>query len=232
MNVTNDENTGAAASADAAGTAAAAVSTSEGSTASDSGQGQGDAGNTGEGEGANGDKGTGEAEASTGAPESYEAFTVPDGYVLEGARLESTQTLFKEVGLSQANAQKLIDAFVSADGENATALQELAEQARQSRIEGWGKEAETQLGDKYAPTLEQAKAAYNGLRTEAPELYEAVHKAFAHDGEGWGNHPAMIQLLAFYGRKLNGDSIPGLGGSTAGGRELSTAERMYPGMQK
>lgn len=43
------------------------------------------------------------------APEKYEGFKVPEGQKFEGEQLESASKLFKELGLSQENAQKLVD---------------------------------------------------------------------------------------------------------------------------
>ena len=95
---------------------AEAVQTKEAATAEGKGEGQAAAA---------GDKPTDDGpkdEAQQGAPEAYTEFTVPEGYKLEGERLEQTQALFKELGLSQDKAQKLVDKFCELSGTDSSAL--------------------------------------------------------------------------------------------------------------
>src|SRR5712671_3512851 len=57
-----------------------------------------------------GEKPEGEKKAETaGAPEKYEDFKLPEGVELAPEAVAEVSTLFKELGLSQANAQKLVD---------------------------------------------------------------------------------------------------------------------------
>src|SRR5258706_11787563 len=48
-------------------------------------------------------------EAPAGAPEAYTDFTLPEGVKLEGETLKAATELFRELGLPQANAQRLVD---------------------------------------------------------------------------------------------------------------------------
>src|SRR6266403_979628 len=48
-------------------------------------------------------------EAPAGAPEAYSDFTLPEGVKLEGETLKAATARFKELGLPQANAQRLVD---------------------------------------------------------------------------------------------------------------------------
>lgn len=159
----------------------------------------------------------GEGNDTAAVPEAYEAFSLPEGYALDGERLETTQTLFKEVGLSQDKAQKLIDAFVRVDGENRESVKALVEQQRAQQVEQWGVDAKQQLGDKYDETIGLAKTAVQAIND--PE----VTKAF--DELGWGNHPAMVRAFAFFGKIGRDSSTDGLGGSTAGPRSI--ADRLW-----
>lgn len=60
-----------------------------------------------------------------GAPESYEAFTVPEGFQMDEGRMTEASTLFKELNLTQAQAQKAIDVYckLAKDQETAQANQ-------------------------------------------------------------------------------------------------------------
>lgn len=158
----------------------------------------------GEGEGqpaATEGEGAGEGQGKPvqeGAPEAYE-FTVPEGYTLDGERLEQTQTLFKELGLTQEAAQKLIDRYCQVDTENTTNLTTATEAARAQQIEAWGQQAKAELGDKYESTVTQARLAVQTFGDEA------ATEAF--DTLGWGNHPALIRMLGKAGALLGEGSM-------------------------
>src|SRR6266436_2405621 len=48
-----------------------------------------------------------------GAPEKYGDFKLPDGYQFDQASLDQATTLFKEAGLSQEAAQKMVDFYAA-----------------------------------------------------------------------------------------------------------------------
>jgi len=50
--------------------------------------------------------------APEGAPEKYADFKAPEGYALDTKTMESITPVFKEMGLSQDQAQKLVDFYV------------------------------------------------------------------------------------------------------------------------
>ena len=62
-----------------------------------------------------------EGDAPTGAPETYTDFTLPDGFKWDDARRGEATTLFKELNLPQASAQKLVDAYCKAVQDQAAA---------------------------------------------------------------------------------------------------------------
>lgn len=191
---------------------AEAVQTQEAATAEGKGEGQAAAA---------GDKPTDDGpkdEAQQGAPEAYTEFTVPEGYKLEGERLEQTQALFKELGLSQDKAQKLIERYCSVDTENAANLAAASEAARAQQIDAWGQQAKAELGDKYESTVASARLAVQTFGDEA------ATEAF--DTLGWGNHPALIRLLGKAGAMLGENPMETgkQGGHTA---ERSAAEVLF-----
>src|SRR5687767_9805038 len=51
-------------------------------------------------------------EAKPGAPEKYEAYKLPEGWELAEEVATEANTMFKELGLSQEAAQKLVDFYV------------------------------------------------------------------------------------------------------------------------
>lgn len=190
--------------------------------------GQGDGGTkTGEDAGktgGEGEKGAGDGQQkpeATGAPEQYEQFTVPEGYVLEGPRLELAVEKFKGWGFTQAQAQEAIDAFCKADGENATIMQQAAEAAIAQKREAWADQARQQLGDKFDAEVGLAKTALASLNN--PALVEAF------ETEGWGNHPELIKVFAHFGRLSRDSGMDGVGSPGGTQAPRSIEDRMYPG---
>lgn len=170
-----------------------------------------------------GDKSEKTDEATTeGAPEQYEAFTLPEGYTLEGERLEMAVSTFKELNLPQEAAQRLVEAYCKADAENGEARNALFEEARAQQIEQWGTEARTQLGDRFDQAV--ANAAFAASLVQDPEVVNAMEQ------QGWGNHPAMLKMLDFFGSKFREGGMDGVGGGRGGGGDKPLSNRMYPNM--
>lgn len=164
-------------------------------------------------------------EADNAVPAEYEPFTVPEGFTLEGERLEFAKTLFKDLGLSQSRAQKAIEAFCKADGENAATRQAFLESEHQQRIENWGKEAKEQFGTKYDEAVADARVGVAAVNR--PELLKAF------DEQGWGNHPELIRAFAFFGQLAKGSGLKGMGaeGSKPDRSQIPIENRLYPNMK-
>lgn len=164
-------------------------------------------------------------EAENAVPAEYSAFNVPEGYTLEGERLEFAKTLFKELGLSQARAQKAVEAFCKADGENAATRQAFLDSERQQRIENWGQEAKDLLGVKYDETVADARIGVAAVND--PELLKAF------DAEGWGNHPRLLLAFAKLGQLAKSSGLKGMGeeGVKKDRSEIPIENRFYPNMK-
>lgn len=234
----NASDAAAIAAADAAAVAAAAAPDPTKATAPAVGEGKGtevkagDAVATDEAAKAAADQAAADAKAAedkakqaAGAPEAYEAFTLPEGYTLEGDRAERASTLFKELNLPQAQAQKLVDAFCQADGENRSLLSEVIEGERAKQVEIWGAQTKESLGDKYDETVAAAQLAVVAIE---PDKNGPLHQAF--NDLGWGNHPQLVAAFAFFGKRIGGDSMKGMGGDAVGAEGKTLAQRMYPNM--
>lgn len=217
-------------------TATAANPDPKAATAPTGGNGQGEAGTatgdttatkTTDGEGTKPDAAggkEGEGDKATGAPESYEAFKVPEGFALEGDRLGTATEFFKANNWTQEQAQQAIDLYTKMAGEDANAISTALEAQRQTQIEQWGQQAKTELGAKYDETVGYARTAVQAIND--PALTQAF------DELGWGNHPQLIKAFAYFGKFVRDSSVDGVGGSTANGTPQTLAERMYPGMKK
>ncbi len=152
---------------------------------------------------------TGEEGEQQGAPEQYEAFKVAEGFKLEGERLAGAQALFKELNLTQPQAQRLVDEFTKLAGEDGSAIAAALEQQRVQQVEQWGQDTKAELGDKYDETIGLARTAVQAVND--PELVNAFND------QGWGNHPRLVRAFAFFGQFLRDSKVDGLGGGTSDG---------------
>lgn len=163
----------------------------------------------------------GKAGEQQGAPEQYEAFKVAEGFKLEGERLASAQTLFKELNLTQPQAQRLVDEFTKLAGEDGSAIATALEQQRVQQVEQWGQDTKAELGDKYDETTGLARTAVQAVND--PELTKAFNDL------GWGNHPRLVKAFAFFGQFLRDSKVDGLGGGTSAGPGASDPKSVLYG---
>ena len=138
-------------------------------------------------------------EKPQGAPETYADFTVPEGMEINKPLLDAVQPALKEAGLSQIQAQKLMDAYSG----------QLQAESKGDKEIG---------GDKFDESIGSAKRAIDKFGT--PKLVEVL------DQTGLGNHPEFIRLLTRVG-KLIAEDDPG-GSAGPGGSEKTAAEILYP----
>lgn len=142
-----------------------------------------------------------EAPAPAGAPEKYE-LSAPEGQEFDAASFEAVEPIFREIGLSNDQAQKLVAAY----GEKI--MPALAERAK------------TQLETQAAATRKEWSDAFHndpdlGGANKDRTLADAA-RAFDHygmkkgegfrqmlDESGLGNHPDLIRFVARVGRDLD-----------------------------
>ena len=150
---------------------------------------------------------------NTGAPEAYEAFTMPEGFSLDDEGTRQLGELFRSLNLSQRGGQKLIEAYAERVKANKAAeLEALAEQRRKWRGEL-----------RKSPTFDTDRAlALKGLRAVAktPEERELFTNSWLSD------HPALFNMFVRVGRLL-GEDVPLPGGGQAPAEDSAT--RRFPG---
>lgn len=149
---------------------------------------------------------TGEAPADgsavPAAPESYADFTLPEGMSLDRAQIEPHLKVFKEIGLSQEQAQKVIDAEVA----RVQAAQAREQAAVTQQIDAWVQSAKSDPeigGDKYDQSVATARIALGKFGSPAlVQLLEAT---------GLNKHPEMVRAFNKIGAVLREDSPDGGG---------------------
>ena len=154
--------------------------------------------------------------AKSGAPEKYEEFKLPDGQKLDEAALTEALPVFKELNLSQEQAQKLVDL-------QAKFVQKSADAA----LENWNKHMETVLADAKADkeiggqgwdqNLGLAKKAITAFGT--PALQEYLNTAEA------GSHKEIIRFFAKVGKAVSEDGF--VPGAAAAAKPKDAASLIY-----
>lgn len=116
-----------------------------------------------------------------GAPETdYEEFTLPDGYAADEKLAGEFKPLAKELGLSQAGAQKLVEFKAKLDERALERWNEHREQLREQA------KADPELGKDYQGSIATARSAIKEFGT--PEFRKML------DDYGVGSHPEMIRF--------------------------------------
>lgn len=159
-------------------------------------------------------------------PEKYE-LKAPEGITLDAAVLDVFTPVFKELGLTQEQAQKLVD---TQGALTAKAVEE----------------ANKKMGDDIAAeTAAWAKACredkeYGGANFETnAKIANQAYSVFAPEGSalrkeltqsGYANHPEFVRLFWTIGQKLGESTAPANGAPPASAK--SAASTLYPSMNQ
>lgn len=152
--------------------------------------------------------------AAEGAPDAYADFTTDEGFELDAGVLSDFQALAKELNLSQASAQKLIDLQGKLEAARATG----AQQAITAQAETWAKAVENDAelgGEHFEATRETAAKAIQQFGS--PELRQLLNET------GLGNHPELVRFCQRIGKALSEDNLV-LGGTQSGTGEMSIVD--------
>lgn len=150
-------------------------------------------------------------------PEKYEFANLPEGYQLDAAATEQWSGVFKELGLTQEQAQKLVEMDATRQNQGQAA----AEEQRVKTVTEW----ETALrndkdfgGAKFEENVGIAQKALADFGT--PELKQMLVDS------GLGSHPEIVRFFHNVGKELGEGKLHR--STTEQPAERSLAERMYP----
>lgn len=174
-------------------------------------------------------------EVVPGAPEKYADFKVPEGLTLDPKILEQVGPLFKELGLTQEQAQKLVDFQAKHEGEAQAAADKVM----------------TDMRAEWRGEVVKDPALGNGTDGLKPEVQANITKAVEAIGDakgiaafkeamnltGAGDNPALIRGLNAMGKLLSEGTLVRGGGPSAAGQSApgaanrpSPAQAMYPSL--
>lgn len=170
------------------------------------------------------DDGTPKAEEPKAvAPEKYADFTVPDGFKLDPVVLETVLPVFKELGLTQEAAQKLVDIQTAREAN----LIKAGKDAYEAMRSGWQAETKAEFGTKL--TSDVIPEIGRALALLPPEVSAPFRQAM--DVTGAGDNVGFVR--AFYAlAKLVNEGKPVVPGAPnvskrPDGRPVSAAQAIY-----
>jgi|SRR5580693_4494544 hypothetical protein len=167
-----------------------------------------------------------------GAPEKYEDFKAPEGVKLDPVVIAKALPIFKELGLPQEGAQKLVDMYRELTAE----AQAAPYKAYQDTVADWLKQSQDHpdLRGKLAPGGE-VNVRIGKLLDGVPDAKLASDFREAMDITGVGNHPAFIRMMDHFAKQLTeGTHVAGNGPSRHGqsapgaSTEPGAAAAMWP----
>lgn len=165
-----------------------------------------------------------------GAPETYAPFTAPEGYELNAEVVTEAQTIFKEMGLSQASAQKLVDFY----SKQITSVSEAPYNTFNEVQADW--QAAVMADPTLGPRIAQVKANIGRALDSLGDPKLAADFRLAMDMTGAGNHPAFVKAFDKFAERLNeGTHVGGknpspLGQKGPNDKPASIANAMYPNL--
>lgn len=146
------------------------------------------------------------------------ALKMPDGVELDAELADALGPEFKELGLTNAQAQKLVDKYIGIQQARATAQGETFAKT----VAGWAETAKKDPeigGDKWDASVQSAQRAVNRLGTPALKDYL--------NASGGGNHPELIRFMAKAGAMISEDN-PATGGAEGKGKPTDPAHVLFP----
>jgi len=170
------------------------------------GDDDGDDGKSGDDDGDKDDKDDkdGDDDKPEGAPEKYEAFDLPEGVKPSAELLAAAEPVFRDLNLTQEQAQKLVDLQVAqVEGDIEAHTKQSADWAAENKND---KELG---GDNYPETVRLVRLATNEV---GQELKDFVNQY------GIGNAPPLVKALRTLGQALDEDKLDGGRAGDKGGK--------------
>jgi hypothetical protein len=166
---------------------------------------------------------------ASGAPEAYE-FKAPEGVTLDPSLVTEATPIFKELGLSQEAAQKLVDFYTAKSASTNETLTKAVDDMRASWREAVANDKD--IGSKLDSVKVELGRAKDKLSTEVRAAFDE-----AMNTTGMGDHPGIVKGLYELAKLVNeGTHVTGAAPSALGQSRDGTAPRptiagaLYPNL--
>lgn len=150
-------------------------------------------------------------------PDTYADFVLPEGMQLDEAALSEATPMFKELGLTQEQSQKVIDLYAKQVQAGSQKQLDDFNQLKSDWRELSKNDGEFG-GDKFDENVKIAQSAISKYGTS--ELKQLL------EDHGVGNHPGVVRFMVRVGRTLKED-VPGSAGGTPNSAE-DAVSILYP----
>lgn len=172
------------------------------------------------------------AKPEGGAPETYADFTAPEGYTIDKALIDKALPMFKEMGLTQEQAQQLISLQVEREIAAAKGPQEAYETLRSD----WRKEvlADPTLGANGKLLPEVSANIAKVVDSLGPDMAKSFREVM--DMTGVGDHPTFVRALNALavniaeGKHVTGKNPSPHGQTAPDAKPKSIANAMFPNL--
>ncbi len=156
------------------------------------------------------------------APSEYTPFTAPEGSALDPKAIEGATAIFRELGLSQSQAQKLVDWGANREKESTS---KSAEAYNNTRTEWRNKTESDPIITSYEGGIDGVKADIGkAINTLPPKLQTELRDALTLTGAG--DHPAVVKAFLAFAKSVNeGQHVSGSGPSEEGQTKSGAATR-------
>lgn len=146
----------------------------------------------------------------------FEGMELPEDFELDKGLAEKAAPIFKEAGLNQDQAQKLVGLFAEIRAEEAgSAVSQWTETQK-----GWVDAIKSEWGGEYDSNV---KLASKAVQLGGDELREALEIT------GAGNHPAIIKFFHRVGSAISEDGL--VAGDAVVNQKAPIESRLYPSMK-
>lgn len=175
----------------------------------------------------------GDKDAKAGPPEKYD-FKAPEGYEIDQKAVDEAVPIFKELGLTQDQAQKLFDIY----SKNAIATADAALKQYEATRQGWREEVvkAPDLGDGREGLKPEVRKAIDTAISAIGDAKAISEFKSAMDLTGVGDNPHFVRAIAAWGKLLSeGTPVRGTAPSPAGQVKpgespRSAASALYPNL--
>lgn len=165
-----------------------------------------------------------------GAPEKYADFTAPEGFEIKPEVAEEAGKLFKEMNLSQAQAQSLVDFYAAKTREAAEAPFNYYKEMQDKEVAKI--KADPEIGGKLDAVKTTVSKALDGLGN--PQLAADFRRDM--DLTGAGNFHSFVKVIfALASKVTEGGHVSGsapskYGQQAPGGERRTAANALYPNL--
>lgn len=152
-------------------------------------------------------------------PETYD-IKAPEGLTIEAKSLEALTPVFKELELSNAKVQKLVDAYAPIVKAQTEAHQKAAMDLWTKETDGWKAESLKQLGADASKELAYAAKVINKVGTQYKKEDGSVGNKLRDmlEDTRTGQHPEMTKLFVQLGKMISEDSFVEPSKTATGGK--------------